>query len=83
MSRPRFLRIGVTIACFMVACTTPDSSDVLMMCVKTDAIMSMFSLSRFVGIGSRVQDFADDCKTIPLMSAVVASVNSENCEVWW
>ena len=59
----------------MVADTSPYSSDVLMMSVKTDAIiiMSMFSLSRFVGIGSRVQHFADDCKTIHLMSAVVAS----------
>ena len=67
----------------MVAGTTPYSSDVLMMSVKTDAILSIFSLSRCVGIGSRVQDFADDCKTIRLMYAVVASVNSESCAVWW
>ena len=53
----------------MVAGTTPDSSDVLMMSVRTGAIMSMFSLGRFVGIGLRVQDFADDCKTLRLMSA--------------
>ena len=67
----------------MVAGTTADYSDALMMSVKTDAIVSMFSLSRFVGIGSRVQDFADDCNTIRLMSAVVASVNSDSCAVWW
>ena len=65
----------------MVAGTTSDSSDLLMMSVKTDAIMSMFSLSRFVGIESGVQDFADDCKTICLMYAVFASVNSESCAV--
>ena len=44
--------------------------------------MSMFSLSRLVGIGSRVQDFADDCKMIRLMSAVVAGVNSQSCAGW-
>ena len=67
----------------MVAGTTPYSSDVLMTPVRTDAIMSMSSLSRFDGIGSRVQDFADDCKTLRMMSAVVASLNSDSCAVWW
>ena len=33
-SRPRFLVIGVTIACFIAAGTTPDCSDLLTMSVS-------------------------------------------------
>ena len=46
----------------MAAGMTPDSIDVLTLSVKTDAIISMFSLSRIVGIGSIAQDFAEDLK---------------------
>ena len=62
----------------MAAGTMPDSSDELTMTVYTGTSMSMFSLSRLVGIGSRVQDLADDCNMIRLMSAVVAGVNSHS-----
>ena len=66
----------------MAAGTTPDSSDVLMMYVKTAASMSMFYFSRLVSIGSRAQDLADYCKMIRLIYVVVANVDSQSCADW-
>ena len=63
-SRPRFLIIGVTIACFIAAGTTPDCSDLLMMSVIIGASVLMLSFSKLVDIGSSSHDFDDDCTMI-------------------
>ena len=77
-SRQRFLSVGVTDTCFMSTGTTPVASDVLMISVRIGASRSMFPFSKLVGIGSRSQVFADDWRTIRLVSAVVASINSQS-----
>ena len=81
-SRPRFLSIDVTNACFMSTGTIPVASDVLMISVRIGASRSMFPFSKLVGIGSRLAGFADDWRTIRLVPAVVTSVNSQSCACW-
>ena len=77
-SRPRFFIIGVTIACFIAAGTTPDCSELLTMSVMMGASVSMLSFSRLVGIGSSSHDFEEDCTIIRLTTSADAGWNTHS-----
>ena len=81
-SRELFLKKGVTLAALYVERKQPDIIDLLTILVMDGKMMSIFPLSREIGIGSKLQDLGNDVLMIFRTSSSSIIPNSKVIVQW-